>query len=126
MPRIYFDNAATTPLDPRVFEAMQPFLREQCGNPSSLHREGCIAREAVEKARGQVARLIGAEPSEIVFTSGGTEADNLAILGFLPAGSLERQRLITSQIEHPAMLECCRWLESRGRSIDYLPVDGEG
>ena len=126
MPRIYFDNAATTPPDPRVLEAMQPFLQRDWGNPSSLHREGCLAREAIETARKQVAALLGAEPSEIVFTSSGTEADNLAILGILPWESLPECSLITSAIEHPAMLECCRWLERRGLPVTYLPVDGEG
>jgi cysteine desulfurase len=126
MPRIYFDNAATTALDPRVLDAMRPFLQDNWGNPSSLHREGCLAREAVETARIQVATLIGAEPSEIIFTSSGTEADNLAIFGFLPMGRLPGCRLITSSIEHPALLECCRYLEHRGLPITYLPVDGEG
>jgi cysteine desulfurase len=126
MPRIYFDNAATTPLDPRVLEAMLPFLKNDWGNPSSLHREGCLAREAVETARNQVARLIGAESSEIVFTSNGTEADNLAIFGFLPSDRLSECHLITSTIEHPAMLECCRSLERGGLPISYLPVSGEG
>jgi cysteine desulfurase len=124
--RIYFDNAATAPLDPRVGEAMQPFLRDHCGNPSSLHREGCMAREAIETARKQVAQLVGAEPSEIVFTGSGTEADNLAILGLLPIERLPECHLITSAIEHPAMLECCKYLERHGLPITYLPVDQEG
>jgi cysteine desulfurase len=124
--RIYFDNAATTPLDPRVFAAMQPFLHRDWGNPSSLHREGCLAREAVDAAREQVAKLIGAESSEIIFTSSGTEADNLAILGVLPLDRLPECHLIASAIEHPAMLELCQWLENRGLPITYLPVDGEG
>jgi cysteine desulfurase len=124
--RIYFDNAATTPLDSRVLDAMFPFLRENWGNPSSLHREGCLAREAVEIARTQVAALIGAEPSEIIFTSSGTEADNLAVFGFLDPDRLRKCRLITSTVEHPAMLQCCRNLQHRGATIDYLPVDEEG
>jgi cysteine desulfurase len=124
--RIYFDNAATTPLDPRVFAAMQPFLHRHWGNPSSLHREGCLAREAVDAARKQVAKLIGAEPSELIFTSSGTEADNLAIFGVLPLDRLPECHLITSAIEHPAMLETCRSLEKRGLPVTYLPVDGEG
>jgi cysteine desulfurase len=125
-PRIYFDHAATTPLDPRVFEAMRPYLRENWGNPSSLHREGCVAREAMETSRSKVAGLLGAEPAEVVFTSSGTEADNLAIFGFLPWDPLAEVRLITSAIEHPAMLECCRELERRGAKVTYLPVDAEG
>ena len=91
-----------------------------------MHREGCLAREAVETARKQVARLIGAEPGEIIFTSSGTEADNLAIFGFLPFERLPECRLITSAIEHPALLETCRYLERRGLPITYLPVDDEG
>lgn len=125
-PRIYFDHAATTPLDPRVFDAMQPFLQENWGNPSSMHHEGCLARKAIDAARQQVARLIGAEPSEIIFTSSGTEADNLAVFGFLPWDRLHTSRLITSEIEHPAMLECCHELERRGATVIYLPVDAEG
>jgi cysteine desulfurase len=126
MPRIYFDNAATTPLDPRVLEAMLPFLQNDWGNPSSLHREGCLAREAIAAARNQVARLLGAESSEILFTSSGTEADNLAIFGFLPHDRLSECHLIVSAIEHPAMLESCRTLERRGVNLLQLPVDKAG
>ncbi|MGD0381882.1 MAG: cysteine desulfurase family protein [Thermoguttaceae bacterium] len=124
--RIYFDNAATTPLDPRVFKAMRPYLQQAWGNPSSLHWEGRQARAAVDRARSQVARLLGAEPNEIVFTSSGTEADALAIRGALTAKGLRGDRLITSAIEHPAVLSCCRRLQHEGASLRLLPVDADG
>jgi cysteine desulfurase len=124
--RIYFDNAATTPLDPRVWQAMQPYLGEQWGNPSSLHHEGRQARAAVEAARRQVAELLGAEPGEIVFTSSGTEANNLALQGVLFAEGLRDRHVIASAIEHPAVLACCRHLEGLGVAITRLPVDSDG
>lgn len=120
--RIYFDHSATTPLDPRVLDAMLPFLGGAFGNPSSPHREGREARQAIETARAQVAALIGADPSEIVFTASGTEADNLAILGTPQSGS----HVVTSAIEHPAVLEPCRALERRGVRVTRLPVDSWG
>jgi len=121
--RIYFDHSATTPLDPRVLDAMLPFLSGTFGNPSSAHSEGRKARAAVELARAQVAALIGADPSEIIFTASGTEADNLAILG---APHDACRHVITSTIEHPAVLEPCRSLELRGVRVTRLPVDGWG
>ncbi len=124
--RIYFDNAATTPLDPRVFAAMQPYLQQCWGNPSSLHCEGREARAAVDRARSQVAQLLGAEPNEIVFTSSGTEADALAIRGALTANSFRGAHLIASAIEHPAVLACCRRLQREGASLTLLPVDEDG
>jgi cysteine desulfurase len=124
--RIYFDNAATTPMDGRVFGVMQPYLQQAWGNPSSLHQEGREARQAVEQARQQVAELIGAEPNQIVFTSSGTEADALAIRGLLTTGGLKDAHVITSRIEHPAVLACCRRLEQEGIALTLLPVDGEG
>jgi cysteine desulfurase len=124
--RIYLDNAATTPMDGRVFDAMQPYLRQSWGNPSSLHREGREARQAVDRARAQVAELLGAAPSEITFTSSGTEADALAIHGSLVAAGLRDSHVITSAIEHPAVLACCRRLEQEGATLTLLPVDGEG
>ncbi|MGD0516085.1 MAG: cysteine desulfurase family protein [Thermoguttaceae bacterium] len=124
--RIYFDNAATTPLDPRVFEAMRPYLQQAWGNPSSLYREGREARAAVDRARTQVAQLLGAEANEIVFTSSGTEADALAIRGALTAKGLQNARLIASAIEHPAVLACCRRLAREGVSLTLLPVDEDG
>jgi cysteine desulfurase len=124
--RIYFDNAATTPPDPRVFAAAEPYLARCWGNASSLHQEGREAREGVETARRQVADLIGAEPGEIVFTSGGTEADALAIHGAVLAASGRRRHVLLSAIEHPAVLECCRTLEGHGVESTTLPVDGDG
>jgi cysteine desulfurase len=125
-PRIYFDNAATTPLDPRVFEAAEPYLNKHWGNPSSLHQEGREAREAVETARSRVAALLGAEPDEIVFTASGTEADNMAIWGVALAAGGKPCHFITSAIEHPAVLECCRNIEPFGVEVTLLPVDSEG
>jgi len=119
--RIYFDHAATTPLDPRVREAMEPFLAGTFGNPSSLHQEGRSAREALDRARGQVADLLGAESSEVVFTGSGTEADNLALLGAANEG-----HVIASAIEHPAVLETCRHLEKLGVEVTCLPVGTDG
>jgi cysteine desulfurase len=124
-PLIYLDHNATTPLHPAVWEAMRPFLTDVFGNPSSLHTEGLQARDAVEAAREHVARLLGAETEEILFTSGGTEADNLAILGSV----LARRRgghIVTSQIEHPAVLGSCRALESQGFRVTRLPVGSAG
>ena len=123
--RIYFDHAATTPLDPRVRAAMQPFLEGTFGNPSSLHTEGRAARAAVEQARQKVAALVGAKEGEVIFTGGGTEADNLALLGVLrtrPAPA----HLITTAIEHPAVLETARRLAREGVLVTYLPVSGDG
>jgi len=123
--RIYLDHSATTTLDPRVLEAMLPYLSGEFGNPSSLHREGRAAREGVEIARAQVASLIGAEPEEIVFTASGTEADNLALIGAVRASGGPRH-IVTSSIEHAAILETCRFLAGTGTKISYLPVDREG
>ena len=125
MPRIYFDNAATTPLDVRVAAAMRPALEENWGNPSSLHEEGRRARQAVEHARSQVASLLAADPAEITFTASGTEADNLALYGLLAATGFAGH-LITSAIEHPAVLECCRSLQRQGVELTVLPVTPEG
>jgi cysteine desulfurase len=124
--RIYFDNSATTPMDARVREAMEPFLGAVFGNPSSLHEEGREARAAVERARQQTADLFGAQPDEIVFTASGTESDNLAILGAVEVVGRKDIHVVTSSIEHPAVLETCRHLERRGVAVTYLPVDGEG
>jgi cysteine desulfurase len=121
----YLDHAATTPLDPRVRDAMAPFLDGAFGNPSSLHRRGREAHDALETARAEVAALLGARPAEIVFTGSGTEADNLAIFGAVAA--MERPRhVVTSAFEHPAVLEPCRQLERQGVEVTYLPVDGDG
>jgi len=123
--RIYFDHSATTPLDPRVVEVMGPYLGEAYGNPSSLHEAGRIARRAVDKAREQVATLIGAEPEEIIFTASGTEADNLALIGAIRANGIPGH-IVTTSIEHAAILETCKFLASTGTRITYLPVDADG
>jgi cysteine desulfurase len=125
-PLVYFDHNATTPLHPTVWEAMQPFLTDVFGNPSSLHTEGLQARDAVEEARQRVAWLLGASAEEMVFTSGGTEADNLAILGSVVAQRRQGGHIITSQIEHPAVLGSCRALETQGFRVTRLPVGSAG
>jgi cysteine desulfurase len=120
--RIYFDNSATTPLDPRVRAAMAPFLDATFGNPSSLHAEGRAARAAVDRARAQVARLLGATPDEIVFTGSGTEADNLALIGALSVDGPPSGHIVVSAIEHPAILATCRHLERLGVQVtEVLP-----
>ncbi len=125
--RVYLDNNATTPVRPEVFEAMVPFLQSQFGNPSSLHHWGKRARRAVEQAREEVANLIGAaDPEEIFFTSGGSESDNLALKGVALPQWKQGKQIITSQIEHPAVLDTCRLLESYGFKVVYLPVDRYG
>jgi cysteine desulfurase len=122
--RIYMDHNATTPLDPRVFDAMRPWLTDHFGNPSSAtHEHGRQAREAVEAARAKVAALIGAESSEIVFTSGATEADNLAILGAASRLRGTGNHIVTSRIEHKAVLDTCAYLEANGFEVTRLPVD---
>jgi cysteine desulfurase len=125
-PQIYFDHNATTPLHRDVWDAMQPYLAGIWGNPSSLHTEGQQARDAIEEARSQVAHIIGATPEEVIFTSGGTEADNLAILGSVLAQQRPGGQIITSQIEHPAVLGSCRFLETQGFRITRLPVSSAG
>jgi cysteine desulfurase len=126
MQRIYFDHNATTPVEPEVLEAILPFLSGEYGNASSIHTFGQKARAAVETAREQVASFIGARPQEIVFTSGGTEADNHAIFGIVEATSGNRKHVITTAIEHEAVLNTCQALEKRGVTVTYLPVDREG
>lgn len=120
--RIYLDNNATTPTLPEVFEAMRPYFGEHFGNASSIHHHGQETRAAVERARDSVAALLGCRPAEIVFTSGGTESDNLAIGGLVGAGD----HVITSCIEHHAVLHACRHLEEIGCEITRVPVDGRG
>jgi len=126
MTRVYFDNNATTPLAPEVFEAMRPYLLEDYGNASSIHWFGQRAKAGVEKAREQVARMLNARPSEIVFTSGGTESDNAAILGIVEAARGERKHVVTTAIEHPAVLSTARALEKRGVSVTYVRVGASG
>ncbi|MGA2991293.1 MAG: aminotransferase class V-fold PLP-dependent enzyme [Candidatus Korobacteraceae bacterium] len=122
MRRVYLDNNATTPLLPEVFEAMRPYFLEKFGNASSIHQQGQQARAAVEQARDSVAGLLGARAAEIVFTSGGTEGDNLAIFGLVAPGD----HIITSAVEHHAVLNSCKRAEALGVEVTYLPVDGEG
>ena len=122
MRRVYFDNNATSPLLPAVLEAMHPYLAENFGNASSIHHHGQQTRAAVERARESVAQLVGCRASEIVFTSGGTEADNLALFGLLKPGD----HLITSTIEHHAVLNSGRRLEQLGCAVSYIPVDSRG
>ncbi|MGE5543343.1 MAG: cysteine desulfurase NifS [Bacillota bacterium] len=126
MKEIYFDHSATTPVDPSVVEAMLPYLKDRYGNPSSNYRLGKEARHAMENAREQVAALIGAHPDEIIFTSGGTEANNLAILGTAYKKWEKGRHIITSAIEHRAVLEPCKFLRSQGFDVTFLPVDESG
>ena len=126
MSQIYMDYAATTPTDKRVVEAMLPYFEEVFGNPSSLHAFGQEAGAAVEAARAKIASLLGAAPEEIVFTSGGTESDNFAIKGVAYANRKKGDHIITSAIEHRAVLETCRFLAREGFQVTYLPVNGEG
>jgi len=121
--RIYLDFNASTPLAPEVVEAMQPFLTQHFGNPSSLHWAGAPAREAVEKARQQVAGLLGCQPAEVVFTSGGSESNNHALKGVFFALREKGNQIVTTQIEHPAILNPCRFLEKLGAEITCVPVD---
>ena len=122
MRRIYLDANATTPLLPEVLEAMRPFFLEQFGNASSIHQEGQHARWAVEQARASVARFLGCRPAEIVFTSGGTESDNLAIFGSVKPGD----HVITTSVEHHAVLHAVEKLRDRAVDVDFLPVNGQG
>jgi cysteine desulfurase len=122
MLRIYLDNNATTPVLPEVLEAMRPYFGERFGNASSIHHHGQETRSAVERARESVAALLGCRPAEIVFTSGGTEGDNLAIAGLAVAGD----HIITSSIEHHAVLHASKHLEDTGCEVTFLPVDGRG
>lgn len=126
MDLVYLDNAATTPLDERVLSAMLPHLGGLRGNPSSLHAAGASAREAVEAARGSVAALVGASPHEVFFTSGGTEADNLALLGLARSARPEKRHAVVSKVEHAAVREAAKYLEKSGFEITWLGVDGYG
>ena len=126
MKRIYLDYAATTPVRPEVVQAMLPYFTDVFGNPSTIYTCGQEAKGAVEEARSQVAGLIGAGIDEIVFTSGGTEADNFAIKGVVYASKSKQKHIITTPIEHHAVLETCHFLEESGCRVTYLPVDGNG
>ncbi len=122
MRRVYLDNNATTPVLPEILEAMRPYFAEHFGNASSIHHHGQETRAAVERARESVSALLGCRPSEVVFTSGGTEGDNLAISGLTRAGD----HVISSTIEHHAVLNSCKHLEAMGCEVTYVPVDGRG
>ncbi len=126
MNRIYLDYAATTPVRPEVMKAMLPYFTEVSGNPSSIHACGQEAKGAIEEARTRVASIIGAQEGEIVFTSGGTEADNYALKGVAYANESKGNHIITSSIEHPAILETARFLQGKGFNVTYLPVDRYG
>jgi cysteine desulfurase len=126
MRRIYLDHSATTPVDLEVATLMMTYYTEKYGNPSSVHGFGREAKQALEEARRQVAELIGATPQEVTFTSGGTEADNLAILGTAEAMRKKGKHLITSAIEHHAVLETCEYLAKNGFELTVIPVDSEG
>ncbi|MFA6673259.1 MAG: aminotransferase class V-fold PLP-dependent enzyme, partial [Methanoculleus sp.] len=123
---VYLDHAATTPTRPEVARAMLPYFSERFGNPSSLYALAREAKEAVEEARGRVAAAIGAAPEEVFFTSGGTEADNWAIKGVAAANRKKGDHIVTSSIEHHAVLHPCRALEKQGYRVTYLPVDEFG
>src|SRR5438876_8308352 len=127
MRTIYFDYNATTPLDAQVREAMMPYLGEVFGNPSSVHRVGRQARALLDEARDRASKVLGCKPSEVIFTSGGTESVNLAILGTARRLKSKGKHLITSAVEHHAVLHCCEYLrQNEGFEVTYLPVDGEG
>ena len=126
MDAIYLDYNATTPVDPQVAEAMLPYIQEHYGNPSSSHSFGVAARKAVEKARSQLAEMLKSQVEEVIFTSGGTESNNHAIKGVAGAYRNEGNHIITSAVEHPAVLEVCQYLEGQGSRVTYLPVDQYG
>ena len=123
---VYLDHNSTTPVAPEVLEAMVPYLSGECGNASSIHSYGQRARAAVERARESVAALVGARAAEVVFTSGGTESDNLAIFGIVAADTRAAKHVITTQIEHHAVLNSCQALERLGVEVTYLPVSRAG
>jgi cysteine desulfurase len=123
---VYFDNSATTRTDKEVLNAMIPFTIEHYGNPSSLHSFGREAKTGMDIARENVAKLLGADPNEIIFTSGGTESDNLAIKGFAWANKSKGKHIITTSIEHHAVLTTCEYLQKNGYEVTYLPVDHDG
>jgi cysteine desulfurase len=126
MNRIYLDYNASTPIAPEVAEAMRPYLEDHHGNPSASHWAGAPARQAVERARAQVADLLGCEPSEIVFTSGGSESNNFAIKGAFFELREKGNHIITAATEHPAVLKPCTFLKELGAEVTVLPVDSTG
>ena len=126
MKRIYLDNASTTPIDPKVLGAMLPYLTDKYGNPSSIHYEGRVAKKAIEESRERIAKIVGVKKEGIIFTSGGTESDNLAVLGIARANKEKGKHIIVSAIEHKAVLDSCKKLEKEGFEITYLNVDKNG
>lgn len=126
MPKTYLDYAATTPCDPKVLKAMSPYFKKDFGNPSSIHGFGQKASMAIGGARQSMAEFLGCESEEIVFTGSATEADNLAIFGTVKAAKVAKPHIITSQIEHPAVLESCRALAGQGAEVTFLPVNQDG
>ncbi|WP_199617310.1 cysteine desulfurase family protein [Paenibacillus alkalitolerans] len=123
---VYLDHAATTPLHPDVLTAMIPFFTQHHGNPSSVHRFGRVAKQALTDARDQLAAMLGCSPGELVFTSGGTESDNMALFGAAMAAPANRKHIVTSAVEHHAVLHACKELERLGFRVTYLPVDSAG
>ncbi|MBC1491709.1 cysteine desulfurase [Listeria booriae] len=126
MERVYLDHAATSPIHPEVVQAMLASFTNNYGNPSSIHYAGREARKSLDEARATVAQSIQADEREIVFTSGGTEGDNIALIGAALANKERGTHIITTAIEHPAVLETCKYLETQGFTVTYLPVDGDG
>lgn len=124
--RIYLDHAATSPVHPQVVEAMVPYMTTYFGNPSSIHSFGRETRRALDEARETIAKTIGAKANEIIFTSGGTEADNLAIIGVAMANRERGRHIITTSVEHHAVLNTCKYLQKQGFDVTYLPVDEHG
>ena len=123
MENIYFDNAATTKLDEKVLDAMLPYLKENYGNASSIYKLGREARKAIEETREKVAKILNCKPSEVYFTAGGSESDNTAIKGIAHSYKNRGNHIITSKIEHPAVLESCKELENEGFEVTYISVD---
>jgi cysteine desulfurase len=126
MKRIYLDNASTTPIDPKVLGVMLPCLTDKYGNPSSIHYEGRVAKKVIEESRERIAKIVGIKKEGIIFTSGGTESDNLAVLGIARANKEKGKHIIVSAIEHKAVLDSCKKLEKEGFEITYLNVEKNG
>mgnify|MGYP000040171129 CR=1 FL=1 len=126
MRKVYLDNAATTALSPRVLEAMLPYFTQYYGNPSSVHAFGREAKQGLDKARDQVAKALHCEPSEVIFTGCGTESDNTVLLGVAQRYGDKGKHIITTNVEHHAILHTCEYLEKQGYSVTYLPVDQDG
>ncbi len=126
MKRVYLDNASTTPIDPKVLGVMLPYLMDNYGNPSSIHYEGRVAKNAIEESRKIIAKIVGTKKEGIIFTSGGTESDNIAVFGIARANKEKGKHIIVSAIEHKAVLDSCKKLEKEGFEITYLNVDKKG